>query len=114
MIEKRRSKRAPIHLTLSICDLYKQDTSGIHQLDAPIAVTDISEHGLGFTSECILPLQYYFNASMDYGDGEIFTTHLKIIRCNIIDRECYSYGCELINPKEDVVTKIREYVSKKC
>ncbi len=114
MIEKRRSQRAPVYLTLSICDLYKQNVCGIHQLDAPIDVTDISEHGIGFISECILPLQYHFDASMDFGDGNSFTTSLKIIRCTIIDKEHYAYGCELVAPKDDVLTKIRKYVSKKC
>ncbi len=111
MIEKRRSPRAPIHLTLSICDLYKQEVSGIHHLEAPIDVTNISEHGVGFTSECILPLDYYFNASVNFTDKDMSTATLKIIRCDIIDGTHYAYGGEFVNPKPDLLAKIREHVS---
>ncbi len=112
MIEKRRSPRVPIHLTLSICDLYKQDVSGIHQLDAPIEVTDISEHGVGFTSECILPLDYYFNASVNFQNDIRYVATLQIVRCNIIDGSHYSYGGEFVNPQPELIRGIREHVSR--
>ena len=110
MIEKRRSLRVPIHLTLSICDLYKQDVSGIHHLEAPIDVTDISEHGVGFTSECILPLDYFFHASVNFNDGITYTATLQIIRCDIIDASHYAYGGEFVNPQPDLLKKIHEHV----
>ncbi len=109
MIEKRRSPRSPIHLTLSICDLYKQDVSGIHHLDTPIELTDISEHGLGFTSECILPLNYYFNASISYDHILLGTVALQIIRCDIMDGTNYSYGGEFVNPTPEFLQKIRDF-----
>ena len=111
MIEKRGSTRVPIHLTLSICDLYKQDVSGIHQLDAPIEVTDISEHGVGFTSECILPLDYYFNASVNFQNDTSYTATLQIVCCNIIDGSHYSYGGAFINPSPELLGNIRDHVS---
>ena len=101
MIEKRRSPRFPIHLRLSICTLYKQEVSAIHNLDAPIEMTDISKHGIGFTSECILPLDYYFTASLEYGNGLTKNATLKIIRCDIIDGTRYSYGGEFLEPLEE-------------
>lgn len=108
MIEKRRSPRVPIHLTLSICDLYKQEVSGIHHLEAPIDVTDISEHGIGFTSECILPVDYYFNASIGYENAETYTTTLHIIRCDIIDGTRYSYGGEFIDSQPELLEKLKK------
>ena len=47
MIEKRKNQRIPITLHLSISDLYKDDpvVSGIHDLDSPIQLVDISKDG---------------------------------------------------------------------
>jgi len=48
MIEKRKNQRIPITLHLSISDLYKDDpvVSGIHDLDSPIQLVDISKDGM--------------------------------------------------------------------
>ncbi|MEG0963079.1 MAG: PilZ domain-containing protein [Lachnospiraceae bacterium] len=112
MIEKRKGCRIPFHLTLSICDLYKQEVQGIHNLDAPIVITDVSPYGVGFTSECILPTQYYFNATMEDEHGRIFTTPLKIIRCSIIDHTHYAYGCKFVALSEEEFSLLQEYVLK--
>ena len=50
MLEKRRSQRIPNEVHLQICDLYRQDASGIHHLEVPLVLTHISEHGVGFIS----------------------------------------------------------------
>ncbi len=104
MEEKRRSKRFPVHIELCICDLFKQDTTGIHDLDSPIEVIDISRHGIGFISQCILPVGYYFNAKLDLYDEStpsVFTV-VKIVRCESHDRHHYRYGCEFAKPAEDI------------
>lgn len=95
MIEKRRSTRIPVQIHLSITDIYKQDNSGIHNLSAPIEVTDISVHGLGLITECILPLNYYFNASLILDEiPSPIQTIVKIIRMDVLDKDLYRYGCE--------------------
>lgn len=106
MEERRRSKRIPVHIDLCICDLFKQDTTGIHDLDSPIEVFDISRHGIGFISECILPVGYYFNAKVDLYDEQIPTafTVVKIVRCEAVDNRHYRYGCEFAKPAENIYT----------
>lgn len=111
MIEKRKSQRIPFHLAFNICDLYKQDTAGIHQLSSPIELTDISEHGVGFTSECILPLDYHFHATLKTSDETEFSAVLHIIRCAVLDRNRYGYGCEFVSLDEAVRELIRQYVA---
>lgn len=104
MEEKRRSKRFPVHIQLCISDLFKQDTTGIHDLDSPIEVIDISRDGIGFISKCILPVGYYFNAKLDLYDSTspaVFTV-VKIVRCESYDMYHYHYGCEFTHPAEDV------------
>ena len=70
MQEKRRSKRLPITLELEISRLFKQDNVKVTDVDAPIEVIDISKDGVGFKSDSVLPLDYYFNAKMSIGDDE--------------------------------------------
>ena len=93
MTEKRSHKRLPVTLHLSISDLFAQDNMHITNLDSPITVIDISEKGIGFISQCILPENYYFNANLSFGSdlSSIFTI-VKIVRSNAIDNETFQYG----------------------
>lgn len=110
MIEKRRSTRIPVQIFLSITDIYKQDTRGIHQLEAPIEVVDISIHGLGLITECILPLNYYFNASLVIGEvNPPVQAIVKIIRIDVLDKDLYKYGCEFSKLSPEAQKALSEY-----
>lgn len=114
MSERRTSRRIPITLHLSISDLYKkeQPLSGIHHLDSPIQIVDISKTGIGFISECVLPVGYFFNANLGldgHSQDEVFTV-VKIIHSRAIDRTHYRYGCEFTTQPdklEDFIRQIR-------
>ncbi len=110
MIEKRRSSRIPVQLHLSISDIYNQDNSGIHNLESPIEVVDISIHGVGLISECILPLNYYFNASLTI-EEENLTAHavVKILRVDVHDKDVYLYGCEFVELNDEAKHLITRY-----
>lgn len=96
MQEKRRSKRLPITLELEISRLFKQDNVKVTDVDAPIEVIDISKDGVGFKSDSVLPLDYYFNAKMSIGDDEnVLYCVVKIIRIDS-DGETNLYGCEFV------------------
>lgn len=98
MIEKRRSQRLPVNIKLTISDLYNQNRHGIHNLSSPIEVINISKHGIGFISECILPIGFYFNAKLDMDDSEHpFFTIVKIIHNSPISKSEYRYGAEFTN-----------------
>lgn len=111
MIEKRRSTRIPVQIHLSISDLFNQDLSGIHDLNSPIEVVDISRHGIGFVTECILPVDYYFNAQLELGvqDPTSIFTIVKIVRFEILDKDLYRYGCEFSNMPENIGNIIETY-----
>lgn len=97
MDERRKAKRMPITLSLEILNLYKQDNVQVSNLHAPIEVTDISKTGMGFISESVLPLGYYFNANINLGN-ETDTLHcvIKIIRSQQEEGDKTSYGCEFV------------------
>ncbi|SDB16283.1 PilZ domain-containing protein [Eubacterium oxidoreducens] len=110
MFNKRDYERLPISLSLSICDLYGQDNIKISNLDAPITVNDISETGIGFISECVLPENYYFNARLDFTLSETpIITVVKIIRSEAIDNEHFQYGGEFENSPIDIYDILARY-----
>lgn len=96
MSEKRRAKRTKITMDLNVSSLFMQDTSAIN-INSPITVTDISKLGIGFVSKSILPLGYYFNAALNIGssDSTLYCV-VKIIRCEPLEDDEFSYGCEFI------------------
>lgn len=97
IVEKRKSKRFPIHMKLDITSLFKQDNEIIEDINAPITIINISKTGIGFKSACKLPLNYYFNARIDLGDEEnAFFVVIKIIRTQVVDESTYVYGCEFV------------------
>lgn len=111
MIEKRKHVRVPITLHLSISDLYKDNPviSGIHNLHSPIELVDISQNGVAFISECVLPTGYYFNASFESDDHleKVFTV-VKIIHSRVIEHSRYQYGCEFSTKPEN----FKEFLSR--
>ena len=81
MSEQKRCKRIPVEIELSISDLFKQDNVKIKNIEAPIVVKNISKTGVGFETEAVLPLEYYFNAKIELGNQEssLFVV-LQIVR----------------------------------
>ena len=101
VMDKRRSKRIKVKLTLTVTALVGQDNDRI-RLDSPILGYDISKGGIGFWSRCILPMNYYFDASVDFGDGTpVLNCVVRIIRCEALEDDEYSYGCEIVKKPEE-------------
>lgn len=109
--EKRREKRIDVTLFLKVSSLFKQDNVLVHDIDAPITVTNISRGGIGFYSRSNLPIGYYFNACIQLGDEDAkLYCVVKIIRVDEgkdtfpilsnkeerADQSIYHYGCEFV------------------
>ncbi|MDF2538574.1 MAG: hypothetical protein K0S76_1595 [Herbinix sp.] len=96
MQERRKAKRLPATLSLEISNLYKQDNVQVSNLNAPIEVTDISKTGIGFRSESVLPVAYYFNANIQFGAEDTLHSVVKIIRSQPEAGNVTTYGCEFV------------------
>lgn len=96
MQERRRAKRMPITLSLEILNLYKQDNVQVSNLHAPIEVINISKTGIGFRSESILPIGYYFNANLNLGNEDTIHSVVKIVRIQPEEGKATIYGCEFV------------------
>lgn len=95
MIEMRREKRWPAQLELEISSLFKQDNVKVENINAPIKVVDISKAGIGFQSESVLPVGYYFNARLVLCGTDALNCVVRIIRQQEIE-DGYVYGCEIV------------------
>ena len=112
MKDKRRSKRVKFSLELVVSSLFNQNADLI-SIESPIEVKDISRLGIGFISKSILPIGYYFNAAItvDTQDSLLYSV-VKIIRCEALEDDEYSYGCEFVG-MAPVLDFIFEEIEKK-
>ncbi len=96
MTEKRKSKRIDVDMTLKISDLFKQDNVKIENIGAPIKVTNISKSGIGFETNALLPVGYYFNTKLTLGNEKsVLYTVVQIVRVEAKDDTMY-YGSQFI------------------
>ena len=98
MEEKRKNQRFNVKLELEISSLFKQDNVNVENIDAPITVVDVSKGGIGFHTQSILPLGFYFNACIQLNpddDSKLYCV-VKIIRCIDLGHGMKGYGCEFV------------------
>ena len=89
MQEKRKNVRLPIKLKLEVSNLFKQDGVKIENLDAEIEVFDMSLSKL--------PVNYYFNATIEFENREeVILSVVKILYVTPIGNAGYRYGCEFV------------------
>ena len=108
-MDKRRAKRLPIKLDLTISDLFCQDNVKANIEEADIEVFDVSTRGIGFTSKSILPLNFYFNAKIVLGanDNLVYTV-VKIVRIQKTE-DGFIYGCEFVGLPEILHPAFKKY-----
>ena len=112
MVEMRREKRWPVELHLEITSLFKQDNVKVENINAPIEVTDISKAGIGFKTESLLPVDYYFNARMVLAEKDSLNCVIRIIRQQKLEDESgYLYGCEIVGAASIMDYVINDYAA---
>lgn len=104
-MERRKEKRFPFEISLTIEELYKQDNVKIEDLNEVFKVVDLSKAGVGFVCEHELPLEFYFNAKITINETKHFYTVAKIIRKEADADAVYHYGCEFVG-LADILTNI--------
>lgn len=93
MRERRRAHRLSYNAVINIDEVYNQEHVIKGQREFPITILDISKGGIGFLAKEELPVNFYFNAKIDLGNGKQFYSVLKILRVEELE-EGYNYGCE--------------------
>ncbi len=108
MEEKRRHKRLPLKLELTISSLFKQDYEMLDNINESIEVKNISKSGIGFTCSQMLPLNYYFDAKIQLTEDKFFYAVLKIVRVQEVDNS-YSVGCEFVGLADILSNRVDLY-----
>jgi len=108
-MEKRKSKRLPIHIKLNIKSLYKSGDNTLEKVDEDVHVTNISKSGIGFVSPRPLPVGYFFNAKITIDDEKMFYSVLRIVRNQEIKDKEYIVGCEFVGLADVLSGSIDEY-----
>lgn len=84
-------------MELKVSSLFKQNNVMADVKDAPITVLDLSRGGIGFESNSILPIGYYFNAKLEIGGKDsVLYSVVKIIRSHAGEDDKVIYGCEFV------------------
>lgn len=97
MIEQRRSKRVPVTMHLEVSSVFKQDNVKVSNINAPIEITDISKSGIGFISESMLPIGFYFNSRLEFEkQDKSLNCVVQIVRQVEQEDGSYNYGCEFV------------------
>lgn len=112
MQERRRAKRMPFTMSLEIMNLYKQDNVLVSNINAPIEVVDISKTGIGFRSESVLPVGYYFNANINLDNADTLHCVIQIVRSQPMEGDMTMYGCEFVGMATILSYLFDEYDSK--
>lgn len=113
MLEKRQDKRLPIGISLTVNSLYKENVTPITDINLNVEVIDISSKGIGFVSQCIFPVGYFFIANIDLAnDLPQIITDVRIIRSEVIDRDNYRYGCEFVAISPSVGRMLDEFSTR--
>jgi hypothetical protein len=105
--EKRKNKRLPIKLELTISDLFKQDYLIIPNINESIEVIDISKSGVGFFCKDNLPINYYFDAKIQLPNKH-FLSVIKIIRTDEVENG-FRIGCEFVGLGDILSKSVDEY-----
>lgn len=108
MKDRRKTHRVPYEATMTVDEVYNQQEVKSGSKSIPIEVVDISKGGIGFIAEEALPLNYYFNAKIDLGNGRQFYSVLRIIRKDAHEGK-FIYGCEFTGLADILSLYIDEY-----
>jgi len=107
--ERRKFKRLPVEIKLTIESLYRQNNESLDELNESIVVTDVSKTGLGFLTSAELPMDYYFNARIEIDEERKFYGVMKIIRKDQEEDGSFHFGCEFVGMADILTGCLDEY-----
>lgn len=107
--DRRKYRRLPIELHLEVDEVFKQDNIILTNIGALIQVFDISRSGIGFISDAVMPLGYYFRGLINLGDGDFFRVVIQIIRVKSIEDNQVVYGAEFVGLAPFLADKVDRY-----
>jgi len=108
-IEKRKSKRTDIDVTISLRRLDDKYVSGYSGDTIDVNVINISKDGIAFKSEYEFKLNTYHDTVITLDNKESFETVIEIIRMENMGELETTYGCRFVGINSEDRFKIEVY-----
>lgn len=108
-IEKRKSRRTDVNVTISLRQLDDKFVSGYAGSTVDVNVINISKDGMAFKSDYKFKLNTYYDTVVVLANKERFETVIEVIRMtNEGDTET-TYGCRFVGISKEDQFKIEVY-----
>ncbi len=108
-IEKRKSKRTDVDVTISLRKLDDKYVSGYSGDTIDVNVINISKDGIAFKSEYEFKLNTYHDTVITLDNKESFETVIEIIRMENMGELETTYGCRFVGINSEDRFKIEVY-----
>ena len=92
-IEKRRSRRTDIDVTISLRQLDDKYVTGYSGDTVTVNVINISKDGIAFKSDYEFRLNTYYDTDIRLSNGESFEAVIEVIRMENLGEIETTYGC---------------------
>lgn len=108
-IEKRKSKRTDVDVTISLRSLDDRYVSGYSGDTIDVNVINISKDGIAFKSEYEFKLNTYHDTVITLDNKESFETVIEIVRMENMGELETTYGCRFVGINSEDRFKIEVY-----
>lgn len=108
-IEKRKSKRTDVDVTISLRSLDDKYVSGYSGDTIDVNVINISKDGIAFKSEYEFKLNTYHDTVITLDNKESFETVIEIVRMENMGELETTYGCRFVGINSEDRFKIEVY-----
>ena len=108
-IEKRRSRRTDIDVTISLRQLDDKYVTGYSGDTVTVNVINISKDGIAFKSDYEFRLNTYYDTDIRLSNGESFEAVIEVIRMEILGEIETTYGCRFVGINSEDQFKIEVY-----
>lgn len=107
-IEKRRTKRIDVDVTVSLRQLGDSFVSGYSSDTVDVHVIDISKGGIAFESDYDFKINSYYDTIITLANKESFEAVIEVIRKDVHGANNV-YGCRFVGINADDQFKIDVY-----
>ncbi len=108
-VERRRSKRIDIDVTVALRQLGDNYISGFSSETVTVNVIDISKDGVAFKSDYDFKLNSYYNTVITLENKESFEVVIEVVRKENRGEKETTYGCRFVGINADDQFKIEVY-----
>ena len=109
VVDKRKSKRTDIDVTIKLKEIRGNYPVGLSKAEMSVDVVNVSKDGIAFASKEILALNAVYDTNVVLANGEQFEAIIEIVRMESTGGAETLYGCRFIGINSEDQFKIDVY-----